>query len=182
MGKFFFINLIHPLSDSYLLFTYASWTNVELPGGIEFIFVSTNKMIYLLGLIHVWTNSCIHAKPLALELALMVVDDRKIRVGHILMDYGEMAEAMIDDLDHHNWRISSSVINIKCLLNLYTLNVEVIPQDWTTFADCFAAKGYSTPQLSLFHQDLDIPHWLIKICTSTGFFFYLVCFLFLATP
>lgn len=43
-----------------------------------------------------------HAEILTLELALIVLADRKIKVGQILMECGEMVKALLNDLGHHN--------------------------------------------------------------------------------
>lgn len=97
------------------------------------------------------SNSSHEVELLALEFSLKVVVDRGIITTTVFTDSVGFQRALINTNNVTAWRLNTDQVNI-----------EVIPREWNTLADKFAMHGRSRHGISLFHQGLNLPRWLMK--------------------
>lgn len=91
-----------------------------------------------------------------------VAIDRRINTSTIFTDNVGVQRDLINTNNMTAWWLNHRVSNIKRLLNIAQVNIEVILMEWNGLADKLAAHGTSRHGISLFHQGLDLPRWLMK--------------------
>ena len=56
-------------------------------------------------------------------------------------------------------------------LNAGSPSMVLVPREWTQIAIKLARHGNNSHLLSLFHQGMDLPRWLMKVTKQSGFYF-----------
>ncbi|XP_039141563.1 uncharacterized protein LOC120278880 [Dioscorea cayenensis subsp. rotundata] len=68
------------------------------------------------------------------------------------------------------WFSQTSVANLYHLLSeIGNPRIDMIPWNWNKLAYASTWKGFSSPDLSLFHKSLDLPRWLMKAINNASF-------------
>ena len=164
----FFFNIFHTY-PSYYLFTDAAWASADQVGGCGFYILNSNKGIVVAGCSRIHAESLLEAEPVAIEVGLKIAAEWILKIEVVFTDCLEARKVLERNTSHNVWRTNNKIAKLRRGLNRSNTNVEVIPREWNELADELAAHGRRTPEISLFHQGLDLPFWLMRSIKRAGY-------------
>lgn len=121
--------------------TDVSWLSDNHIGGCGFYIFNGYKRIVIAGSSNLIDGTTLDAELKALEIGLNVVVDWILNIAVIFMDSVRVQQALMHSNTMTAWRLNQRIFNIRRMLNLNQVNIEVIPRDWNNLVDKVAAHG-----------------------------------------
>lgn len=139
--------------------------------GLSFIVIDSSDMVTCAGINQLTATSHTEASGAALLIAFSwAVSDASSIQKVFISDPGlwRVLQGFDNDI---NWRLDQMLHELRSLLlQLSIPQVSLIPRDCNRLAIEIAGKGFNVPFLSLFHQGLEKPRWLMNAVQKFGFF------------
>lgn len=167
----FLINHFNPNLPHIYLFTDANWPAATSTRGLGFAVINSHKCVLIAGCKRIDAESSLEAKMKALEMGIMLAVDWCLRIHTTFIDCLGIKIILNDGRGNNTWREIQTITRLKQILVLQNPEIAVIPRIWNTLADRLAVQGRTSHTISLFHQGLDFPRWLMKATKIAGFTF-----------
>lgn len=152
------------------VFSASAWNVATGKCGGGFILVDSDYKIVCAGFGPARLDSKVAMEAMALMAALRLINEDGGRCSHIFTSSMELWTALFSNEEVNLWRHSNCLDELCHLLGwLNWPRMELIHHAWNKAAAALAGKGINAVGLSLFHQGMEKPHWLMKILEGLGF-------------
>lgn len=108
----------------------------------------------------------------ALNRALEKISELNGRCSNIFISSNEFYKLLQGNEDLVQWRSSNYINEIRQRISYLTdPQIDLIHHSWNKIAILLANQGIKATQLSLYHQGMEKPKWLVKVIHQTRFHF-----------
>lgn len=131
--------------------------------------MDSNAHVLCAGNDSVNSDTSFDLKSKALTVALKTVREMGRRCSSIYISSKDFWEVLHGLANHFHWMHSNCFKETKQELNLlHNPKIHLIQNSWNKVAATLAEKGIQASRLSLFHQSVERPRWLMKKITQAG--------------
>lgn len=108
----------------------------------------------------------------ALNRALEKISELNGRCSNIFISSNEFYKLLQGNEDLVQWHSSNYINEIRQRISYLTdPQIDLIHHSWNKIAILLANQGIKATQLSLYHQGMEKPKWLVKVIHQTRFHF-----------
>ena len=161
-----------PLPNTFCTFLDAYWVVEAGKGEAGFFVLDANGQIFLANSRHILVVSELDAHMKALKLALRCTQMENINLHKVFISSLGLLRLVEGVESESNWRLQEYRLDLqRLLLESDHPEVAIIPRQWNRLASSLAGRGFKATQLSLFHQGMERPRWLMRMIEWSGYNF-----------
>lgn len=156
--------------DFCQIFLAVAWNVVTGKCGIGFTIIDSNAKVFCAGYCPINMEARIKLEAKALIVALKIVKEMGERCSNIYISSRDLREVLHrSDISYH-WRHSNCIYeNRQLIILLNKPHIDLIHQSWNKIIAALVGQEIKTIRLSLFHQGMEKPKWLMKMIDKVGF-------------
>ena len=130
----------------------------------------TNSQISFAGCCQFIVDTELEGHLKALSIALRCIQMENIIIHKAFFSSLELLKLMEDEGRDCTWRLQEQRVDVQRLLQeAGHPELLAVPRQWNSLALSLADRGLKATQLSLYHQGLDRPRWLMRTIERSGF-------------